>query len=277
MFHYGPADVSMTFNCGVGVVEEFKSVGVAGDLGRCRQQPRTGPGDRGHQLDRDRAPAASPRAPARRRAGATKSSRGGADRRQGRRHDGRPTDPASAGTTNEGTEPIDPSLLGSDPSGAPLAAGAPSAPGDGQLYVEAAVPASGTPRRWPGRPARADRGGVCGWRRVSPQFGRLLRSAQLGQVTRKVRFPKLRGALSSSDSVWSFLPRSHPEDVDGAPRGLCACGLRFATRGAHSAILVRFSGQNVLSGDDARPPAAEGPRPLSPEEVSTSCVITRSW
>ena len=29
VFHYGPADVSMTFNCGVGVVEEFKSVGVA--------------------------------------------------------------------------------------------------------------------------------------------------------------------------------------------------------------------------------------------------------
>src|SRR5438477_2248626 len=28
VFHYGPADVSMTFNCGVGVVEEFKSVGV---------------------------------------------------------------------------------------------------------------------------------------------------------------------------------------------------------------------------------------------------------
>ena len=49
----------------------------------------------------------------------------------------------------DGTEPIDPSLLGSDPAGVPAAAGGPSAPGNGQVYVEAAVPASGTPQNGP--------------------------------------------------------------------------------------------------------------------------------
>ena len=36
---------------------------------------------------------------------------------------------------------------------------------------------------------------------------------------------------------------------------------------------LRASGR----GGDARPPATERPWPLSPQEVSTSCVITKSW
>jgi hypothetical protein len=146
VFHYGPADVSMTFNCGVGVVEEFKSVGVtvtsAGAAAQPAQAPdagTTGSGAKGtgRISARNGVPAT----------GAPKSSHSaGATTKT----TGTPAaDPAAAGTNNQGTETIDPSLFGTDPSGAPLAAGAPSAGSDGQLYVGDPVPASGTPRNGP--------------------------------------------------------------------------------------------------------------------------------
>ena len=146
VFHYGPADVSMTFNCGVGVVQEFKSVGVTVNSASGATNPApapatgaTGAGARGTGGIAARTGSTS--------ANATKSAHGGGT---GAKTNGTSTtDPASAGTNNDGTEPIDRSLLGSDPSGAPLAAGVPSAPGDGQLYVEAPVPASGTPSNGP--------------------------------------------------------------------------------------------------------------------------------
>jgi hypothetical protein len=149
VFHYGPADVSMTFNCGVGVVEEFKSVGVtvtsAGPAANTAPAPAAGTNGSGVKGSGGIAArsGASPTSAAR-------SSRGGgAGAKTSGANGTSPTDPAAAGTNNEGTEPIDPSLFGSDPAGAPLAAGAPSTPGDGQVYVEAAVPASGTPRNGP--------------------------------------------------------------------------------------------------------------------------------
>src|SRR5262245_53533536 len=143
VFHYGPADVSMTFNCGVGVVEEFKSVGVtvtaAGPAANAAPAPATGTTG---SVARGTG-GISARNGSTSTSGSKSSHGGGAGAKTN------PTDPAAASTNNEGTEPLDPSLFGSDPSGVPLAAGAPSAPGDGQVYVEAAVPASGTPRNGP--------------------------------------------------------------------------------------------------------------------------------
>jgi hypothetical protein len=148
VFHYGPADVSMTFNCGVGVVEEFKSVGVtvtASAPANAAPAPAAGSAGSGAKGTGGIAArgGSSPNS-------STKSSHGGGTSAKTNSANGTsPTDPAAAGTNNEGTEPIDPSLFGSGSSAAPLAAGAPSAPGDGQVYVEAAVPASGTPRNGP--------------------------------------------------------------------------------------------------------------------------------
>jgi hypothetical protein len=145
VFHYGPADVSMTFNCGVGVVEEFKSVGVTvTSAPAANTAPAPGVGSTGTGAKGTGGIAA--RSGASPTSGSRSSHGGGA----GAKTNGTsPTDPAAASTNNERTEPIDPSLFGSDPSAVPLAAGAPSAPGDSQVYVEAAVPASGTPRNGP--------------------------------------------------------------------------------------------------------------------------------
>jgi len=143
VFHYGPADVSMTFNCGVGVVEEFKSVGVtvtsAGPAANPAPAPVTGGTGSGAKGTGGIAA----------RSGASPTSGSRSSHGSGAAAKTNATDPAAASTNNEGTEPIDPSLFGSDPATVPLAAGAPSAPGDGQVYVEAAVPASGTPRNGP--------------------------------------------------------------------------------------------------------------------------------
>jgi hypothetical protein len=147
VFHYGPADVSMTFNCGVGVVEEFKSVGItvtpSGTGIKTPPPPVTGgAGSTGAKGTSGIAA----------RTGGTPSTRsthgGGSGAKTSGAGGTSPTDQAAT-STNEGTETIDPSLLGNDPSGAAAAAGGPSAPGNGQVYVEAAVPASGTPQNGP--------------------------------------------------------------------------------------------------------------------------------
>jgi hypothetical protein len=147
VFHYGPADVSMTFSCGVGVVEEFKSVGVAvTPVAATKTAPTstsggaTAGGARGTGGIAARNGAApTAKSPHGGSAGTKTSGATGAAA----------NDPAATGTNSEGTEPIDPSLLGPGASSAPLAGAAPSAPGDDQVYVEAAVPASGTPRNGP--------------------------------------------------------------------------------------------------------------------------------
>jgi hypothetical protein len=128
VFHYGPVNVAMTFSCGVGVVEEFKSVGVT------VTRPAAQDGTR---------PIPAPGATVTPRTGTVPASTGRSPRGAagGGTGEGVPTDEG-------GTEPVDPSLLGPDATASPVgAAAAPST--DNRVYVEAAVPASGTPRNGP--------------------------------------------------------------------------------------------------------------------------------
>jgi len=147
VFHYGPADVSMTFNCGVGVVEEFKSVGITVTSGGTglKTPPPLVTGGAGSTGAKGTSGIAA-------RNGGTPSTRsthgGGSGAKTSGAGGTSPTDRAAT-STDEGTETIDPSLLGNDPSAAAAGAGGPSAPGNGQVYVEAAVPASGTPQNGP--------------------------------------------------------------------------------------------------------------------------------
>jgi len=133
VFHYGPVNVAMTFSCGVGVVEEFKAVGVT------VTRPVVAQGGTN--------PLPAPGATSAPRTGTVPASTGRS-----------PNSAAGGGTANGegtpteqgGTEPIDPSLLGPDATAAPAGAAAvPSANADGRVFVEAAVPASGTPRNGP--------------------------------------------------------------------------------------------------------------------------------
>ena len=148
----GPESVSMAFDCGVGVVQEFKAVDVTVNS----------------------VPNAAPAAPAGAGAAAVGGAGGSGVSATGtRRGTTAATTPAktstahaaapSRGTTGlEGsdgssvgsaTEPIDPSLLGPadlDPSSGAVAADQGGNAGTGnQVYVEAAVPASGTPKNAP--------------------------------------------------------------------------------------------------------------------------------
>jgi hypothetical protein len=147
----GADSVSMAFDCGVGVVQEFSAVDVSV------------------------APAPNAAPAANRVGGGVAAAVGGAG---GTVATHKPT-PTAAGTSagktvthpptqgatptrgtastnatggQSGTEPIDPSLLGPDlePSdGAAVADPGATTGGNGQVYVEAAVPASGTPRNGP--------------------------------------------------------------------------------------------------------------------------------
>jgi hypothetical protein len=145
LFHYGPAQVSMTFNCGVGVVEEFKPVGVsvAKPAAAAPAAPKANSGATAAPKHTTAAPTAGNTT----RSGGTGAATGSRDSAN---TTGAAPASAAAGTTVEGTEPIDPSLLPPDSSAAPFAMGdVPAAPGDNQLDVEAAVPASGTPTNGP--------------------------------------------------------------------------------------------------------------------------------
>lgn len=150
----GAESVSMAFDCGVGVVQEFKAVDVA-----VAAAP-------------NQAPAAAPRG-----AGAAVAGGAGAGTaattgthkpttavttpgKTTTTHATAPTTgPTGSGATGgstggSGTEPIDPSLLGPSDLDPSTGAVAGDDPGDGagggnQVYVEAAVPASGTPRNGP--------------------------------------------------------------------------------------------------------------------------------
>jgi hypothetical protein len=152
VFHYGPADVSMTFSCGVGVVEEFKSVAVAVNTPApaapraATPAPRTGAAaapNGGIAARSGSSPTGGSRTG---RPGGANSTAAGA--RAGK--SAAPEDTSSAAPSAEGTVPIDPSLLGPDPSSSAFAGAVPpSAAGDDRMDVEAAVPASGTPSSGP--------------------------------------------------------------------------------------------------------------------------------
>jgi hypothetical protein len=130
VFHAGPVAVSMTFSCGVGVVEEFKSVGVvvtppvAGDPAAPRPTA-------GAVVGAAARPASS--------APATRTTR-----------EPNPRTSAADEATTDGTEPIDPALLGPDTAAStePGAVAA-SAGSDNRLLVEPVVPAAGTPHNRP--------------------------------------------------------------------------------------------------------------------------------
>jgi hypothetical protein len=141
VFHYGPVNVSMTFDCGVGVVEEFKTVSVAVQqpAGVTTGPPRRSGGNSAGSGIGVTHPAQSTAAAAHATPGATTATPGRATA----------TDQGATGPTTESTESSDPSLLipGFDPSSA---AGAAAANGpDDRVMVEAAVPASGTPTNGP--------------------------------------------------------------------------------------------------------------------------------
>jgi hypothetical protein len=146
LFHYGPAQVSMTFSCGIGVAEEFKPVGVAvakPAAAATTAGPKVNSGAGGTA----KHTTAAPNTPRTSRSGGTGAAAGARDSAN---TTGPATPAASAGTNTEGTEPIDPSLLAPDSSAAPFTAGdVPAGPGDNQVDVEAAVPASGTPQNGP--------------------------------------------------------------------------------------------------------------------------------
>jgi hypothetical protein len=142
LFHYGPAEVAMTFSCGVGVVEEFKSVGVSvAKPAATTTVPKPNPNQAG---------AAGAAKHTNSTPGTGRSTKAGGTGAVTGSRDSANTSGAASTPAADGTEPIDPSLFGPESSAAPFTeGGVPTAPGGNQLDVEAAVPASGTPQSGP--------------------------------------------------------------------------------------------------------------------------------
>jgi hypothetical protein len=147
LFKKGPVEVAMTFDCGVGVMQQFKpvSVGVttpppaAAVTGQAAQgQAKAAPG-----ATKTTAAANGPAGAAAGAANGVITNRSGAATRSNKTPQAQDGASAAAGDAGEvGTEPIDPSLL--DPSAAPALGGVdPSAPVDDRVTVEEPVAASG--------------------------------------------------------------------------------------------------------------------------------------
>ncbi|MFF5231159.1 hypothetical protein [Dactylosporangium sp. NPDC000521] len=138
VFKKGPVDVAMTFSCGVGVVEQFKpvSVGVTPPPAAPAANPGAGQGGQAGRPTSTGGPAGAAAAAANKAINPS----------SGTRSTRKPSTNASGSTGEaDGTEPIDPSLLGPDAtaSPAPAAAANPSASTDERVYVEEPVAASG--------------------------------------------------------------------------------------------------------------------------------------
>ncbi|MGI5179908.1 hypothetical protein ACQEVZ_26620 [Dactylosporangium sp. CA-152071] len=133
VFKKGPVNVAMTFSCGVGVVEQFKevSVGVTAPPAAPAANPGAGQGGQAGRPSSSEGPAGAAADAANKAITGTRSTR-------------KPSANASS-STGEGTEPVDPSLLGPDATASPApAAGAnPSASTDERVYVEQPVAATG--------------------------------------------------------------------------------------------------------------------------------------
>jgi hypothetical protein len=143
VFHQGPVNVSMAFSCGVGVVEEFKAVGVNVTplAGSIAMTPTSRPGPPVGSSVLPRSGTAATGTGTSPRAGAVGGSSAGGSKA---------TDQGANGAASSAAEPVDPSLPGPDASTSPAAAaGAPSTGPDARVFVEAAVPASGTPHNGP--------------------------------------------------------------------------------------------------------------------------------
>ncbi|WP_426508951.1 hypothetical protein ACPPVO_60145 [Dactylosporangium sp. McL0621] len=144
LFKKGPVEVAMTFDCGVGVVQQFKPVSV----GVTAPPPAPVATAQAAQGQAKAAPGATKTAAANGPAGAAAgaangviSNRSGGAARSTRTPQAQ--DGSAAAADEMGTEPIDPSLL--DPSAAPAPAMGvdPSAPVDDRVTVEEPVAASG--------------------------------------------------------------------------------------------------------------------------------------
>jgi hypothetical protein len=135
VFKRGPVDVAMTFSCGVGVVEQFKPVSVG--VTAPPAAPAAGQGGQAGQPASTTGPAGAAAAAANQ---AIASPNGRSTRK--------PSTTAS-GSTGEadgtGTEPVDQSLFGPDPTASPAAGANVNAntSTDERVFVEEPVAASG--------------------------------------------------------------------------------------------------------------------------------------
>jgi hypothetical protein len=144
VFKKGPVEVAMTFDCGVGVVQQFRpvSVGVTGTSAATGAAPTGRPNN---------APGATQATPANGPAGAAAGAannaiagRSGTSGRASRAPQGQAGEDGTAASTGElGTEPIDPALLDPDASAAAAAGAGPSMSVDERVLVEEPVAASG--------------------------------------------------------------------------------------------------------------------------------------
>ncbi|WP_433212398.1 hypothetical protein ACQP00_52425 [Dactylosporangium sp. CS-047395] len=147
-FKKGPVEVAMTFDCGVGVVQQFKPVSV----GVTSPPPAPAAPGQAAQPQAKAAPGATKTTPASGPAGAAAgaangviSNHGGGGSTQKTKAPTTAATPDSTAADELGTEPIDPSLLDPSSSALPgLGMGVdPSAPVDDRVTVEEPVAASG--------------------------------------------------------------------------------------------------------------------------------------
>ena len=148
LFKKGPVEVAMTFDCGVGVVQQFRPVSV-GVTTPPPAAAATGQAAQGQQAKA--APGATRTAAANGPAGAAAGAANGVigNRSGGSAHPTRTPQAqdgsaaAADGAGEQGTEPIDPSLLDPSAAAAPALGVDPSAPVDDRVTVEEPVAASG--------------------------------------------------------------------------------------------------------------------------------------
>ena len=149
----GPESVSMAFDCGVGVVQEFKAVDVT--VNPAPDQAPMVPRGAGAAVAGGAGGAGTAATTGSRRSATSAATPG----KVPTTHPAAPTRGATGpvglngSPAGSGTEPIDPALLGPsdlDPSSGAAVADPGDVTGTGsQVYVEAAVPASGTPKNGP--------------------------------------------------------------------------------------------------------------------------------
>nr|BFE64344.1 hypothetical protein GCM10020063_088700 [Dactylosporangium thailandense] len=145
LFKKGPVEVAMTFDCGVGVVQQFKPVSV-GVTAPPAAPAATGQPAQGSTAKA--APGATKTSPANGPAGAAAGAANGVinNRTGGAAHATKTPaaqDGSAAAADEFGTEPADPSLLDPSAAAAPAIGADPSAPVDDRVTVEEPVAASG--------------------------------------------------------------------------------------------------------------------------------------
>ncbi|MER7003004.1 hypothetical protein ABT297_08140 [Dactylosporangium sp. NPDC000555] len=155
-FKKGPVEVAMTFDCGIGVVKQFKPVSV-GVTAAQATPPADGQVSAGPARN---APGATrttpPNGPAGAAAGAANNAlngRSGASGRSSKAPQGQAGQDGAAGASGStgefGTEPIDPTLLDPSAAAAPAMGAGPSASVEDRITVGEPVAASGPARGGP--------------------------------------------------------------------------------------------------------------------------------